>query len=105
VEASGYDSTAFRVDYFVKWAAPLGCIVLPALALFFAIGGPPFPSSSLTVSLSVIVAVSFVLLTGVGASLGYGGVVTPFIAGWGPPGLFAALALLAGLRLRNLGRH
>ena len=104
VDSSGYDATAFRVDYYVKWAAPLGCIVLPALALFFAVGGPPFPSASLTVSLSVVTAVAFVLLTGVGTSLGYGGVLSPPVAGWGPPGIFAALTLVVGVRLRNLGR-
>ena len=104
VDASGYDATAFRVDYYVKWAAPLGCIVLPALALFFAVGGPPFPSASLTVSLSVVTAVAFVLLTGVGTSLGYGGVLSPPVLS-----MFSGYHVLAetwfGSQTQNLDVH
>ncbi len=104
VEASGYDATPYRVDYFVKLAAPIACLVLPALALFFAVGGPPYPNSALTLMLSAAVAVSYVLLTGVGASLGYGGALPPIVAGLAPTGLFAALAAYLGLRLRGFGQ-
>jgi lipopolysaccharide export system permease protein len=105
VEAGGMDATHFRVDYYVKWAAPLGCLVLPALALFFAVGGPPFPSASVTGIVSVAAAVSFILTTGVSTSLGYGGALAPVVAGWGPPALFGLIAAYLGFRLRNLGRR
>ncbi len=105
VESEGMDATHFRVDYYVKWAAPLSCIVLPALALFFAIGGPPFPSASLTGIMSVVAAVTFILATGVSTSLGYGSGLTPMVAGWGPPGLFGLITLYLGFRLRNLSRR
>ncbi len=103
VEASGLDATHYQVDLFVKLASPLACLVLPALALFFAVGGPPHPSSALTLVLSAVVAVAYVLLTGVGTSLGYGGAVAPWIAGWSPIVCFSALALYLGLRLRGFG--
>jgi lipopolysaccharide export system permease protein len=104
VEASGLDATHYRVDLFVKLASPVACIVLPALALFFAVGGPPHPSSALTLVLSAVVAVAYVLLTGVGTSLGYGGAIAPAVAGWTPTALFALLAAYLGLRLRGFGQ-
>ena len=104
VEASGLDATHYRVDLFVKLASPVACIVLPALALFFAVGGPPHPSSALTLMLSAVVAVAYVLLTGVGTSLGYGGAVAPLVAGWTPTVLFGVLAAYLGLRLRGFGQ-
>ncbi len=104
VEQSGLDATHYRVDLFVKLAAPVACLVLPALALFFAVGGPPHPSSATTLVLSAIVAVAYVLLTGVGASVGYSGAAPPWLAGWGPTLLFAAIASWFGLRLRGFGQ-
>ena len=90
-EVSGYDTTTYRVDLHVKIAAPLACLLLPAVALFFAIGGPPFPGAALTILVSIVLGVSYILLTGVGASLGYGGFLPAYAAGWGPPGLLALL--------------
>lgn len=104
VETSGLDATHYRVDLFVKLASPVACLILPALALFFAVGGPPHPSSSATLVLAATVAVAYVLLTGVGTSLGYGGAVPPWIAGWAPTALFSAGTLYLGLRLRGFGR-
>jgi len=105
VEEGGMDATHFKVDYYVKWAAPLSCIVLPALALFFAVGGPPFPSAALTAVASGAAAVAFILGTGVSTSLGYGKGLHPMVAGWGPPAVFGLVAAYLGFRLRNLGRR
>jgi lipopolysaccharide export system permease protein len=96
-EANGYDATIYRVDFHVKLAAPLACLLLPAIALFFAVSGPPFPGPALTVLVSIAVGVGQVLLTGICASLGYGGFLPPSLAGWTPS---LALAILAGLLSR-----
>ena len=104
VEEAGRDATPYRVDYFAKFASPLACLVLPVLALLFAVTGPPHPSSALTLVLSVVVAVSYVLLTGVASSLGYGGVLPPVVAGWAPIVLFGLLTAYMGLRLRGFGQ-
>ena len=58
--------------------------MLPALLLFFAVGGPPFPGSAQTLLLSAVVGIGYILLTGVSRSLGYGGAMPPAIGGWGP---------------------
>ena len=80
-EANGYDATTYRVDFHVKLATPFTCMLLPAVALFFAIGGPPFPSPALTLLTSSVLGVDHILLTGVCASLGYGGFLPPSLAG------------------------
>lgn len=92
-ERNGYDATIYKVDFHVKLAAPLACLALPAVALFFAIGGPPFPGPALTLLVSCVVGIGQILLTGVCASLGYGGFLPPFVAGWLP---IASVAILAG---------
>ena len=77
VEADGYDATPLRVDYHVKLADILACVLLPASVLFFAIGGPPFPGPAQTLLVSGIVGVAYILLMAVSSSLGRGGVVPP----------------------------
>jgi len=50
---------------------------------------------------SSVLGVGYVLLTGVCASLGYGGTLSPTLAGWGPA---LSATLLAGVFIwRNQG--
>lgn len=100
-EVNGYDATTYRVDFHVQLAMPLSCVLLPAVALFFAIGGPPFPSPAVTLLVGGGLAVGYVLLTGVCASLGYGGFLPPVVAGWGPAAILAILASALALRSRG----
>ncbi len=93
------DATAFEVDFYQRLAGPFACLVLPALALFFALRGPPYPSITATLVFSGIVAVSYTLLVGLGVSLGYGKTLGPAAAGFAPVGLFAGAAAYLGLRL------
>jgi lipopolysaccharide export system permease protein len=104
MEDRGNDTTAFRVDLHAKLAAPLACIVLPALALLFASGGPPFPKPSHILVLSVAVGIGYMLLSAVGVSLGYGGAVGPAVAGWGPIAALALVTLWLAARVRRLAR-
>ncbi len=99
VELGGYDATTFRVDYDAKLAEPFACVVLPAVVLFFAVAGPPFPGPAQTLLLSGIVGVVYILFSGVSASLGYGGAVPPAVGGWGPVLLFGSVAAIFGVRL------
>ena len=74
-------------------------MVLPAVVLFFAVTGPPFPGPAQTLLVSGIVGVVYILFSGVAASLGYGGAVPPAVGGWGPVLLFGSVAAVFGLRL------
>ncbi|MCP5044965.1 MAG: YjgP/YjgQ family permease [bacterium] len=104
VEANDLDATALWVDYYGKLASPLACFVLPAIVLFFAVMGPPFPASSTTLLMSGALGVGSVLLNGTGASLGYGGAIPPILAGWGPTALLACVAITLAARVRLQGQ-
>jgi len=101
IEADGYDATQLRVDYHLKLADALACLVLPACVLFFALGGPPYPGPAQTLLVSGMLAVAYILLTGLGASLGYGGTIPPVLGGWGPTLALGALAGGLAVRLRR----
>jgi lipopolysaccharide export LptBFGC system permease protein LptF len=70
--------------------------------LFFALGGPPYPGPAQTLLVSGMLAVAYILLTGVGASLGYRGSLPPLVGGWAPT---LAMAGLAGGLAARLLRH
>jgi LPS export ABC transporter permease LptG len=97
--ASGDSTTAFEVDLHLKLATPLACILLPALVMIFAVSGPPFPSSALTLVLAGVLAVGYTLSAGAFSSFARGGALPTWLGGWGPS-LVAATALI-GLAWRN----
>jgi LPS export ABC transporter permease LptG len=104
LESGGYDAGNFHVDLQVKLAAPVACLVLPALALLYAASGPPFPTPIQTLIASVFGALLYLGAVSVGAALGYGGSVPPRAAAWGPMGLLALVALGLVLRMRRRGQ-
>lgn len=101
-DRAGLDSTRYRVDLWRKLATPLACMLLPVLALLFATGGPPYPAPPLTLLAAFTVAVSYVLLTGISTSLGYGRILPPVISGAAPIALLALLAPCLWLRVPDL---
>jgi lipopolysaccharide export system permease protein len=103
VEHRGYDATPYRVDLQTRIAAPLACLVLPALALLIAATGPPFPKPAQIILLSAGVGVAWSLLSAAATSLGYRGTVPPAIGGWSPSLALLALAIVLAIRLRRLG--
>lgn len=91
----------YRTDLQMKIAAPLACLLLPIIVLFFAATGPPFPRPAQMLIASGTIAVTHALATGFAISLGHSGALPPWLAGWGPSMLFGAAALLLGMRLRR----
>jgi LPS export ABC transporter permease LptF/LPS export ABC transporter permease LptG len=102
--SSGYSVARYQVDFHAKLASPLACLLLPALALFFAATGPPFPRPSLIVFSSGIIAVGHLLLSGVGAALGYAGTLPAAVAGWGPTALLTGIAVWLWRRVGGSGQ-
>ena len=93
--------SAYQTDLQMKIAAPLACLLLPLIALFFAATGPPFPRPVHTLIACAIIAVAHALATSFSGSMGYGGTLDPVLAGWGPSVLFGAVAAGMGFRLRR----
>ena len=92
---------AYQTDLQMKIAAPLACLLLPLIALFFAATGPPFPRPVHTLIACAIIAVAHALATSFAGSMGYGGSLDPLVAGWGPSALFGVVAAGMGFRLRR----
>ena len=104
LDARGYDVTAYRVDLAAKIAAPLACVVLPALVLMVATYGPPFATPAQILLVSVALALVHFLVSAIAVSLGYRGTVPATAAGWGSTAFFvAALAYLVVDRVRRAG--
>lgn len=97
--STGDSTTALEVDLHLKLATPLACLLLPALVMIFAVSGPPFPSSALTLVLAGALAVVYTLSAGAFASFARGGVLPPWIGGWGPSLL--TIAILIGFSWRS----
>jgi lipopolysaccharide export LptBFGC system permease protein LptF len=95
-QQSGYDLTAFQVDFQSRLAAPLQCLILPWLGLVVALG---VRKAAPTLLAALGIGVGFILLSGVSAALGYGGWLPPVVAGWLPSGAVASAA--AALQLRR----
>ena len=100
LDLEGPIAAAYRTDLQIKIAAPLACLLLPLIALFFAATGPPFPRPVHTLIASAIIAVTHAFATSFAGSMGHGGSLSPWLAGWGPPILFGTVALGMGFRLR-----
>jgi len=99
VAASGEPTTELAVDLHVKLATPLACLILPALVMLIASSGPPFPGSATTLVVAGAIAIGYTLAAGSFASFGRGGVVPPWLGGWGPNLL--VIAALAGFAWRE----
>ncbi len=98
--SSAGDSTInFEVALHMKLATPLACLLLPALIMIFAVAGPPFPSSALTLVFSGALAVGYTLTAGAFASFGRAGVFPPWLGGWAP--ILIASASLGWMAWRN----
>jgi lipopolysaccharide export LptBFGC system permease protein LptF len=88
----------------MKISAPFACLLLPLIALFFSSTGPPFPRPVQTLIASAIIAVAHAFATSFAGSMGHGGTLSPWLAGWGPSLVFAIAALAMGIRHRIRSR-
>ncbi|MEZ4279956.1 MAG: LptF/LptG family permease [Myxococcota bacterium] len=103
-DLEGPIALAYRTDLQIKLASPLACLLLPLIALFFSATGPPFPRPVHTLIASAIIAVAHAFATSFAGSMGHGGTLSPWLAGWGPSILFAIAALAMGIRHRIRSR-
>jgi len=99
-DLEGAIALAYRTDLQMKIAAPFACLLLPLIALFFSATGPPFPRPVQTLIASAVIAVGHAIATSFAGSMGQGGTLSPWLAGWGPSFLFALIALGMGIRHR-----
>jgi lipopolysaccharide export system permease protein len=82
-----------------RWAAPWTCLVVVLIAL-------PFGAASgrrnvvVGVASSILICFSYFVLAQVALALGTGGRVPPWLAAWGPNGVFGLVGLILTQRIR-----
>ena len=100
VRAAGFEAARLRVDLSGKIAFPLASLVMTILAIPFAfVMGKK--GNLVGVGLSVALAIGYWGTFGIFRSLGYPGVLTPFLAAWGANLVFGLAGVFFFLRLRT----
>jgi lipopolysaccharide export system permease protein len=89
----GLDPGGYLVDRDLKYALPLSCLIMVALGV--ALSLDPLPrrlSLGRSFGLGIALGAGYWLILGISSSFGRSGLLTPWIAAWGPNALFAMLA-------------
>jgi len=96
----GIDTRRLRVEAGNKLAFPFVALVMTFLGLPFAfIMGKR--GALVGVGISLVIAIAYWVLIGVGISLGNGGFLSVFLAAWGPNLVFGLLGLTLFMRVRT----
>ena len=100
VRTAGFEASRLRVDLGGKIAFPLVSLVMTVLAIPFAfVMGKK--GNLVGLGLSVALAIGYWGTFGIFRSLGYTGVLTPFLAAWGANLVFGLAGVFFLLRLRT----
>lgn len=100
VQARGFESRPFKVDFQMKFSFPLACLIMILLALPFSFSMGR-RGALVGLGISVIIAMIYWGAIGIFRGLGYIGYLSPFLAAWGPPLLFGTLAFYLIFSLRS----
>ncbi len=82
VEAEGYDAKVYRVDLYGKVALPFICIIMVLTGA--ATGIKTFARTNIPIAIAIGVGITFMywVMHGFCLSLGYGGILPPFVSAW-----------------------
>jgi LPS export ABC transporter permease LptG len=100
VRATGFEATRLMVDLRSKIAFPLVSLVMTVLAIPFAFSMGK-KGALVGMGLSVVLAAAYWGAFGVSRSLGYTGILTPFLAAWGANLIFGLAGLFLLFKLRT----
>ena len=95
VEAEGYDANPYRVDLYGKFALPLSCLIVCLIGVGIAVRKISKHGLSVNIALGMVVVFLYWISYSFCVSLGYGGVLPPFIAAWVSNFIFACFALFS----------
>lgn len=100
VEEMGFDTTRYKVDLASKTSFPLVSLVMTLLGIPFAFSMGK-RGALVGVGLSIVIAMLYWGTLGVVKSLGYVGILSPFLSAWGSNLIFGGLGLILLFRLRT----
>jgi lipopolysaccharide export system permease protein len=82
VESEGYDATVYRVDLYAKLALPFVCIIMSLLGIGIALRSNISDGVVLGVAYGIGASFLYWIVMSFCISLGYGGMLPPFLAAW-----------------------
>ncbi len=93
VESEGYDATAFRVDFHARFALPVLTIIVCIIGIGIAVKRKGREGPSVSIALGAVMVFVYWVLHSFCLSLGYGGLLPPFIAAWISNIIFSCYAM------------
>ncbi|MFP4531403.1 MAG: LPS export ABC transporter permease LptG [Desulfobacterales bacterium] len=99
VEREGYDATKSRVDLYAKTAFPAICLIMCLIGSALALRGKTREGMAISFAYGVVTAFVYWSLYSLCLSLGYGGLLPPWLAAWMANLIFFCIA---GLMVLNL---
>lgn len=93
VEAEGYDATPYRVDFHSKFAIPVACLIVCIIGTGLTLGKGTRQGLSVSITYGMVVIFLYWVCQSFCQSLGYGGILPPFIAAWAANFIFACYAV------------
>ena len=82
VESEGYDATAYRIDFYAKFAFPLVCIIMGMIGSGISIAGRIREGLPIGVAYGIGIAFLYWIFYSFCLSLGYGEMLPPWVAVW-----------------------
>jgi len=82
MEADGYDATHYRVDLDAKIAFPFVCLIMCLMGGGISLSGRPTEGMAASFGYGIVMAAIYWSGYSFCLSLGYGGILPPFIAAW-----------------------
>jgi lipopolysaccharide export system permease protein len=92
IEAEGYDATPYRVDLQGKFAMPLACVIVCIIGASITLKKTTREGLSLSVTFGIVIVFLYWITQSFCTSLGYGGMLPPFVAAWVANFIFACFA-------------
>jgi lipopolysaccharide export system permease protein len=94
VESEGYDATTFRVDLHARFAFPVLAVIVCIIGVGIAVKRKGREGPSVSIALGAVMVFLYWVLHSFCLSLGYGGLLPPFIAAWISNIIFSCYAVL-----------
>ena len=101
VETEGYDATLYKVDLQAKVAFPFICLILSVLGLGMAARGKIREGMAVSISYGLSAAFFYWIFHGFCISLGYGGMLPPWIAAWAANFVFSCFGIISLMNAEN----
>ncbi len=101
VESEGYDATLYKVDLQAKAAFPFICLILSILGLGMSARGKVREGLAVSISFGLGAAFLYWVFYGFCISLGYGGMLPPWMAAWTANFVFSCFGIIILMNAEN----